>query len=1411
MQVQAQVARIEEKNFHVFTERQFQSSRELEQTLHYFQKNPDFGILPYNSPIEAKCVELIERRDAFSRYFVEKGSGGSHFYQQKSHSPINYQDQDKNWREINYRLQPNGNGSGIYSSSQQPSPFSISLTEKFARVQSKGHELIFNKSLSLIRVDENGIEHSLGQPDWSRYTAGDDGIRVFDFYPGIDLVFMMGIGTMETNFILTRRLPYSSGYLVMKQGLEFSDGLSLVDPLDLKHKTHREVYISANDRVPVFTIEKCYAYDNNRMTLRQELEINIFNDSIFQVFAPLQWLSDPTTVYPVVIDPIVTTQNSIAAGTIAGTQFSPVCWTNSCDYFLTVPTPANATILNIYASFEYLATGACFAQDGGFSIDFGTCTFPQAAPGVITCAFPISNFNCGIVAATTLPDFTACIPPPQCSSQNFDFTLHFYRCNNDPSVICGNACVRAAQPWLMTVEGRTFEMNYNSPLQIICGGDSVNVVTVLDGGVGPYLYNWSPVSSNNDTIIVSPAVTTDYTVTATDACGTTASGISTVQVTTYNNPGFSASPATICIGQPLTLTGFGAGAASSYDWIVPGSNAAGGIITNSQNPIVQYSLPGTYSITLNYTSGSCVFDSTISITVDGLNAAQVNLVSSPAGAVCPGDSVSFNASVLNGGAGPTFDWYIDGVLVQTGAVDSMQSNNFVNGSLVQVVLTSNSSCANPLVDTASLFIVFSVAVSPAVTISPDTLICPGSNVTFTATPGNGGATPAFQWTINGVSIAGATGNTFNTNLSVNDSVVGVIMTSSLSCVVSSNATDTTHVQFETPAQPIVAIAAQPAGAVCAGDTINFTAQSTWQGTSPLFEWYVNGISTGPASNDSTFSIINPAQGDSVSVELISSYACVLSNTANSWSIISVTAAASPFVSIAVQPSLSICEDDTALFTASGSAAGSSPDYSWYVNGVLQSSSDSIFSSSSLNDQDVVSVILISSLSCAILPSDTDAVVISVSPVSNPLISIVESGSGACEGDTIQWTATISNGGNAPLIDWTVNGISQSVNSTTFSYFPVDGDTIQATLNSSSACVIVPNAQSNVLLVNLSPYVTPAVTIHASPFDTICAGQNVSLTSTIQNGGNIPTYQWTVNSTPSGSNSPSLSSSTFEHNDIIQLTLISDAPCLTQDSTQSNFIRILTYQAIVVQVSGTGNLCPGTPIELVASAFGGDGGPYTYAWTHTIDGNDTITVIPEFSTQYVVNVYDNCPNSIGTDTFQLSVLQGPQSAMTYSPDDPSTFNNTVSFRNLSSNSISWQWDFGDSTLSTLVNPVHIYDSAGTYDVSLISYAANGCIDTVYYRIVVREDIAVFFPNAFSPDGDMTNEYWQPIGESLQQYHFSILDRWGQVIFEGDQSTPWDGRVKNNTVPAQNGVYIYYVDLMDSKFGKQVVTGRVTLIR
>src|SRR5213076_2755316 len=120
-----------------------------------------------------------------------------------------------------------------------------------------------------------------------------------------------------------------------------------------------------------------------------------------------------------------------------------------------------------------------------------------------------------------------------------------------------------------------------------------------------------------------------------------------------------------------------------------------------------------------------------------------------------------------------------------------QNAALVNGDVVTVVMTSSIACANPTTATSNaITITVTSTVTPSVIIGASAItICAGTNVTFTATPTNGG-TPSYQWKLNGNNV-GTNSNTYQNAALVNRDQVEVIMYTSLICVTAGAATSNT--------------------------------------------------------------------------------------------------------------------------------------------------------------------------------------------------------------------------------------------------------------------------------------------------------------------------------------------------------------------------------------------------------------------------------------------------------------------------------------------------------------------------------------------------------------------------------------------------------------------------------------------
>lgn len=141
-----------------------------------------------------------------------------------------------------------------------------------------------------------------------------------------------------------------------------------------------------------------------------------------------------------------------------------------------------------------------------------------------------------------------------------------------------------------------------------------------------------------------------------------------------------------------------------------------------------------------------------------------------------------------------------------------------------------------------------------------------------------------------------------------------------------------------------------------------------------------------------------------------------------------------------------------------------------------------------------------------------------------------------------------------------------------------------------------------------------------------------------------------------------------------------------------------------------------------------------------------------------------------------------------------YNPVFQFMNQSENSSGAIWDFGDNTHSNQDDPIHTYSNEPQdYTVTLSVENEYECRDTAMIHVRVIEDVLLFVPNSFTPDGDEFNNVFKPIlatGIDMNSYTLLIYNRWGQLVFEShDANFGWDGTY--NGVIAQVGTYTWMI--------------------
>jgi PKD repeat protein len=106
----------------------------------------------------------------------------------------------------------------------------------------------------------------------------------------------------------------------------------------------------------------------------------------------------------------------------------------------------------------------------------------------------------------------------------------------------------------------------------------------------------------------------------------------------------------------------------------------------------------------------------------------------------------------------------------------------------------------------------------------------------------------------------------------------------------------------------------------------------------------------------------------------------------------------------------------------------------------------------------------------------------------------------------------------------------------------------------------------------------------------------------------------------------------------------------------------------------------------------------------------------YNTIYLIGTDDGVPAQQTSTPIVISVQPSPTAAATFVPPSPISPGTAVTFTNTSTGLFT-NWDFDDGTTSTTRNPVHTFNSPGTYYVTMVSMNPNGCSDTLVLQIDV----------------------------------------------------------------------------------------------
>ncbi|MBC7694754.1 MAG: gliding motility-associated C-terminal domain-containing protein [Burkholderiales bacterium] len=626
--------------------------------------------------------------------------------------------------------------------------------------------------------------------------------------------------------------------------------------------------------------------------------------------------------------------------------------------------------------------------------------------------------------------------------------------NTTVSVTGANGSCTASATVSVTI-GSGISISVNNPT--ICAGQTVSLTA---GGATSYTWD---TGANTNTLNVSPALTTTYTILGTSgAC----SGSNTAVVTVVSVPSVTVANASICSGSTATLSASGA---TNYTWMPSGQTTSG--ITDNPSTTTIYTITGS--------NGICSNTTTATVSVTATPTLMVNSTT-----ICP----SQTATLIVSGA-TSYNWNPGGVIGNTYTISPA-------GNTVVTVDGANGTCTSQT--TASV----TIGTGISITVNSPT-ICAGQTANLTA---SGAA--SYTWD------TGANTNTLN----VTPASTQIYTVSGVSGSCSGINTATVSVIN----QPTLSVTN---ASICAGNSTTLTVSGALNYTWSPGGATTSSISVNPSSTSiytitgsdgtcsaSTTATVNVTSTPNLTANSVTTCAGqtatltvsgAISYTWNPGSIAgstytinpltntfvtvvgangSCTAQATPSVIIGTGISISvnsptICAGQTASLTANGATS-----YTW----------DTGANTNTLNVSPVsITVYTITGSNGSCNGFNTATVTVNSAPTLSVTSSNICSGQSATLNATGANTYTWSSGSNSnPLI----------VSPGTTAFYTVSG-------TNSSGCI---NTSLTTTSVNVTA--TPTISVN-SP--TICAGQSATLTAI-----GAGSFSWTTfETTPSINTSP----------------------------------------------------------------------------------------------------------------------------------------------------------------------------------------------------------------------------------------------------------------------------------------------------
>ncbi|MBD3636137.1 MAG: PKD domain-containing protein [Crocinitomicaceae bacterium] len=779
----------------------------------------------------------------------------------------------------------------------------------------------------------------------------------------------------------------------------------------------------------------------------------------------------------------------------------------------------------------------------------------------------------------------------------------------------------------------------------------------------------------------------------------------------------------------------------------------------------------------------------IQLTVPAVSAPIADF-SASATTLCEGDCIDFtDLSTLS--TNPTWSWTFTGAATATSSVQNPTNICYNTAGTYQVELTVTDDNGT---DTETKVAYITVNAPPNAGSNASQDLC--NNTTLDLNTVLSGQDPGGTW----VETSGTPSGQFNAGTGVLDGnglPIGNVytfdytVTGTVPCPDATATVTITIIDCSVPSPPVADFSAS-ATTICEGDCIDFTDLSTLS-TNPTWSWTFTGAAT------ATSSVQNPTN---ICYNTAGTYQVELTVTDDNGT---DTETKVGYITVNAPPnagsnaSQNLCTDS--IVDLNTVLSGQDPGGTWLETSGTPSgqfnAGTGVLDGTGLTVGNVYTFDY-TVTGMAPCPDATATVTITIVDCSSgapPTADFNASQTTICEGDCIDFTDASTILGANPTWSWTFTGAatptSNVQNPTNICYNTAGTYQVELTVTDANGT----DTETKVSYITVNA--APTVTASASPNDTICSGDQVTLT-----GGGASTYTWDngvtngVAFTPTGTTTYTVTGD--------------DGSGCTAQATITIVVENCDPLTANWWIPST-SICNGDCITFTDSSSGN-----IASWEWTFGGGGTPNTVSNDPNPTV------CFDSTGTFTVNLQIAGG---------GDTSNYSQVISVFDV---------PIVDATLDTLIDLggsadlIAVGSSPGSYlwspsefvdcDTCAVTTASpylstiytvaltdlNGCTgyDSVDVQVNFIEGIDV--PSAFSPNGDGNNDVLYVKGIGIETMIFTVYNRYGQKVFESDdQNIGWDGTFRGRD--ENSGVFTWMLEYNLVNGATGMLKGNTTLIR